>query len=182
MKKRTITVSIDEGVAEEIETLTNLTIEQVTVNLLEGFTSDRRRRNIPMVMLGVSWPLDWYKMMLKVWGENKLPTNVRKVLRDFIMKDPNRGGYFPSGLPKLRDRKQNQVANRPLSKRPDGQTFVGHLLIPQDWNDYMADRYPSKRSTYVKLAVYGELCKLPWPHGSSPSIPQGMMKFRGDNF
>ena len=180
MAKRTITVSIDEGVAKEIETLTNLTIEEVTVNLLNGYTSDGRRRSIPMIELGVSWPLDWYKMMLRVWGENKIPTNVRKILRDFMMKDPNRQGFFPSGIPNLRNRKQIQIASRPPAKRPDRQASIGHLVIPQDWNDYMSESYPNKRSTYVKLAVYGELCKWPWPTGSSPSIPQGLLKFRKD--
>lgn len=182
MSTRNICVSIDEKVAVEIEKLTNRAVEEVTVELLQGFLSDKRRRQIPMIELGVSWPLDWYKMMLSVWGENKIPVNVRKILRDFIMKDQNRQGFFPSGVPKLRNRKQIRVVNRKLTQRPDGQSFIAHLVIPKDWNDFMLEVYPNKRSTYVKLAVYSHLCTLPWPRGASPSIPQGMLKFRNERF
>lgn len=182
MDMRKIQIAIEESVAAEIETLTKRSVEDIAVELLHGFVEDGRRRQIPMISLGISWPLDWYAMMLKTWGENKIASNTRRVLREFMMKDTNRKGWKPSPIPQLRNRLQIKVAQREVKPRPDRQTFISKVVLPEDWANWLEETYPSKRSTYVKLAIYSEIVTWPWPRSTSPSMPQGLQKFQDDNF
>lgn len=178
MPKRTVSVSLDADIVDKIESLTKVPIEQVALELLNGFLVDGRRRQIPMVTLGISWPVDWYKAMLAQWGENKIAQNVRLILRKAIMKDPNRGDFVPVSNPELRDRQQKRVTSRKIRVRPDGQTFTGEIVIPEDWSDWLELHYPKKRSTYVKYFIFQEI--QTWPKKTAFSIPQGMLKFESD--
>lgn len=182
MDMRKVQLSIEESIATEIEMLTKRTVDEVAVELLNGFVEDGRRRQIPMISLAISWPLDWYGMMLKKWGENKIASNTRQILRDFMMNDPNRKGWKPSPLPQLRNRQQIKVERRDVKARPDRQTFISKVVMPEDWANWLEATYPGKRSTYVKLAVYSEIVSWPWPRGTSPNMPQGLQKFEDTNF
>lgn len=181
MPQRLIRLSVEESIAIRIEDLTKRPLREVAQELIDGFLEDRRRRQSSMVELGVSWPLDWYAQMLKVWGENKVADNVRQVLYDFMMKDSKRGKWMPSPVPELRDREQVLVS-RTVKPRPDRKTFISKILIPEDWSVWLEEHYPGKRSTYVKLAIYHTIVSWPWSRGKSPSIPNGMLKFEGEYF
>lgn len=175
MPNRTVSVSISEGLAEFIETTTQKSIEDVTLELLSQFAEDGRRRKIPLVELAISWPLDWYTAMLREWGENHIGANVRRVLYEALLRHPAKGKWTPT-LPDFTEREQRIVKNRKPRCRADGQSFIAQTLIPLDWKEFLQEQYGDRKSTFVKAIMMSEIAKFPSVR-KSPSLPKGLGKF-----
>ena len=171
---RIVTIHIAESVAKRIEELTDKPIEDVTLELVNGFLKDKRRTLENFKSLGVAWPTDWYQRALLLWGERHIADRVRLLVYESLRSDHK---LKLSPIPDFRQYAAVHV-DREVSPNPGRQSTIQTTLIPQDWYDRLLEKYGDGNvSTFVKSLIYTALESESGPKDEPLSIPPRLSKY-----
>lgn len=164
-KKYTVTFEIDASVAEQINRLSDVPVEEVAKRYIEKWLDDGRHTMFEARRITIAWPVDWYAALCKLWGQRKISPNLRRLIYEKLSNPKN---PLPAP-PEIRD---DEPTERPDDVRPSSEernTIITALIMPQSYFDRLIDEYGDGNvSRAIKLFAYYELKNNKVPDLSKP--------------
>lgn len=171
-KLRNVSVDVDETIVRQIEKRSRRKVEVIVKDFLVSWITDDRHTLFEAKQVGVAWPVDWYREMIRRWGVGGIAAKVREILFKDLSTAKN-------PLPEPPSPRDLDIVRRDRVVSPsteDRATFVSHVILPQSYVDRLKEMYgDNKVSTGMKAHVWMAMKK----EGVELVIPKGLSGILG---
>lgn len=155
-KKYTVTFEIDASVADQINRLSDVPVEEIAKRYIDRWLDEGRHTMFEARRITIAWPVDWYAAMCKFWGQRKISPNLRRLIYDKLSAPKN---PLPAP-PEIRDDEPTERADEVRPSAEDRGTIITALIMPQSYYDRLIQVYGGGNvSRAIKLFAYFEMSR-----------------------
>lgn len=153
VQEREIRFCIPESLAQRMERLEKQDPAEIARQLMLSFYDDGRRTQVEVHRLAVSWHPEIYKAMLKYVGAGGMSRYVRRVIFGEL-RQWEKDLLLP---PDWSDTRKSDRKGRLVESTPGRIGYVSPIMIPAQWFERMAARFPNAVGPWVKAIVQKDL-------------------------